>query len=90
MNLCDVCGEEIELGKEVDIPGIGIMHMESDDTCMTDGERRFREECAKLDEIRNRFSRNGYGTPDDHVWLIDKLQAEWEMTPWWRLRHKSD
>jgi hypothetical protein len=85
---CEICGGEIKSGTEVEIPGIGVMHMEGgpgspNPECMTDGERKFHEDCDRLDIIRNEFSRQGYLAADSCVWLIDKLQYEWELAPWW-------
>ncbi len=85
---CEICGQPIEAGREVEIPGIGVMHMEGgpgspNPECMTKMEQEFHDDCAKLDQIRNRFSRSGFGIADDVVWLIDRLSYEWSLAPWW-------
>lgn len=81
---CVICGNPIEDGKEVEIRGIGVMHMESTPECMSEGEREFQHDCDNLDRIRNEFSRKGWVNVDHFIWVVEKLQREWEFCPWYR------
>ena len=80
--ICCICDGEIPEGFAREIPGIGVMHDESTEECMTKSERQFHRDCAYLDEIKNEFSRKGYVKVEHFVWVVDKLTYEWELTPW--------